>query len=491
MKKQSIRRQVAITTIVLLAVTILICLLANILFLESIYTIDKKKSLIELYEFLQDNVEDERSADEDEEFCNTLLKACGRYNLNMIILDEANVPWFYAGIDIENLSTKLVKYRWDILPPRKVLEQEKAYVIQTTMDTRTKTGNMEMWGRLDNGYTFLFTTPLESMAESAAISNKFLTAIGIAAVILGGIIAWIYSGKISKPILKLADLSEQITHLDFEAKYTGTDKNEIGILGNNMNTLSESLEKTISELKSANIELQQDIRKKEEIDKQRQEFIGNVSHELKTPIALIQGYAEGLREGITDDPESMNFYLEVIGDEAERMNRMVKSLMTLNELESGHNHMTMERFDLAALVRNYINNADILVKEQQARVVVDAPETLYAWGDEFKVEEVFMNYFSNAVHHVSGDAPEIRVIMKQLEDKARVVVYNTGAHIPKEDLAHIWDKFYKVDKARTRAYGGSGVGLSIVKAIMTGMQQGYGVENTEGGVAFWFELSTK
>ena len=258
-----------------------------------------------------------------------------------------------------------------------------------------------------------------------------------------------------------------------------------------MNSLSKSLEQTISELKTANLELQQDIQKKEEIDLQRREFIGNVSHELKTPIALILGYAEGLKEGITDDPESMNYYLEVIGDEAERMNRMVKNLMTLSELESGNQHVTMERFDLVALVRNYINSADILIKEQNVSLSITSPESLFVWGDEFKIEEVVMNYFSNAIHHVSGEKKEIRIYVEQMGEKARVTVFNTGSHIPEEDLEHIWDKFYKVDKARTRAYGGSGVGLSIVKAIMTGLKQEYGAENVEDGVSFWFELNTK
>ncbi len=488
MKRHSIRKQVAVTTIVLLAVTILICLLANMLFLERIYTWEKKQGLIETYLLLNANAGMEEMA--GEEFVISLENACRKNNLNMIILSERNIPLLYVGMDLESLSSKLVQYRWGYIPSRETLEQTENYVIHTTMDNRTKNNNMEMWGQLDNGYTFLFTTPMESMEESAVISNRFLTIIGVISVIIGGITAWIYSGKISKPILKLADLSEKITHLDFEEKYSGADKNEIGILGNNMNTLSESLEKTISELKTANMELQKDIQHKEEIDRQRQEFIGNVSHELKTPIALIQGYAEGLREGITEDPAGMDYYLEVICDESERMNRMVKSLMTLNELESGHNHIMVERFDLVALVRNYINNADILLKEQKARVVVNAPQNLYVWGDEFKVEEVLMNYFSNAIHHVGGGRPEIRISITQLTDKARVTVYNTGNPIPEEDMAHIWDKFYKVDKARTRAYGGSGVGLSIVKAIMNGMQQEYGVQNVEGGVQFWFELST-
>ncbi len=487
MKKQSIRKQFATTTILLIAAAILLCLLANVLFLERIYKSDKKKSMIETYELLNTNaVSMERLS--SEEFLIELENACARYNLDMILLNEKRYPLLYTVKDFEALSGKLVQHVLGVFSAEEILAQENQYEIYTSLDSRTNTTKMEMWGVLDNGYMFLFTTPLESIEESAAISSKFLFAIGVAAAVLGGIIAWIYSGKISNPILKLAQLSEEITQLNFEAKYSGNDRNEIGILGKNMNSLSESLEQTISKLKTANLELQQDIQKKEEIDAQRQEFIGNVSHELKTPIALIQGYAEGLKEGVTDDPESMNYYLEVIGDEAERMNRMVKSLMTLSELENGGGHVTMERFDLVSLVRNYISNADILMKEQRPRLIISSPEVLYAWGDEFKVEEVVMNYFSNAVHHVSGAEKEIRITIEQRDKKARVTVFNTGSHIPEEDLGHIWDKFYKVDKARTRAYGGSGIGLSIVKAVMTGLCQPFGAENVEGGVSFWFEL---
>ena len=489
MKKQSIRKQFAVTAIVLVAVTILICFLANVLFLERVYKSDKEKSLIETYELLNDNAK--KGSLTGEEFLIKLENACTRYNLDMILLNEKNYPMITSAMNYEALSRKLMQYILGIAPSTEALVQEEAYVIVSITDNRTNTTNMEMWGRLDNGYTFLFSTPMESIKESAAISSRFLCVIGVISVVLGGMIAWIYSGKISNPILKLAQLSEQITKLDFDVKYTGNEKNEIGILGNNMNSLSESLEQTISELKTANLELQQDIQKKEEIDLQRQEFIGNVSHELKTPIALIRGYAEGLKEGVTDDPESMNYYLDVICDEAERMNHMVKSLMTLSELESGRNHVVMERFDLVSLVKNYINSADILIKEQEVKLSISSPECLFAWGDEFKVEEVIMNYFSNAIHHVEGDEKAIRISIEQRGEKARVTVFNTGKPIPEEDLAHIWDKFYKVDKARTRAYGGSGVGLSIVKAIMTGLKQEFGVDNVEGGVAFWFELSTK
>lgn len=488
-KKQSIRLQMAITTIILIAVTILICVLANALLLQKVYVNNKKSSLIETYELLNECKKEEL---EDESYQKIVLqKICDVDNLKMIILDDENMVKFCSAMDWETLSTKLVQYSFGIMPIREVMEENGKYVTQKTVNARTKSSYIEMWGRLDNGYIFLLVTALESMEESAVISRNFMCITGFFTMILGGVIAWVYSGKISNPILRLAELSEKIKMLDFEAKYTGEEKNEIAVLGNNMNSLSKSLERTISELKTANMELQQDIKKKEEVDIQRKEFIGNVSHELKTPIALIQGYAEGLREGISDDPENIDYYLEVICDEAERMNRMVKNLMALNELESGYQKMTMERFDLVDLVKNYINNADVLLKDTDTKLTIKAPESLYVWGDEFKIEEVVMNYFSNAVHYVSGAEKEICITVEKVGEKARVTVFNTGSYIPEEDIAYIWDKFYKVDKARSRSYGGSGVGLSIVKAIMSGLGQQYGVENREDGVAFWFELAIK
>ena len=486
MKKKSIRQQVAFTTILMIALTILICVLANALFLRRVYVNNKKQNLIETYQFINEySSKNDRYSDW---FAMTLENKCEINNLKAIVLDELWMPVTYYSMNYIAMREKLMLYQSGQYKVIETLEENDKYFIHTIVDSKTKLSNMEMWGYLDNGYLFVITTPQESIEESAAVSRDFMFLIGFFAVILGGTIAWIYSGKISTPILKLAEISERIKNLDFEAKYTGNDNNEIGILGENINSLSLSLESTISELKTANIELQQDIKKKEKIDEQRKEFIANVSHELKTPIALIQGYAEGLKEGITDDPENINYYLEVICDESERMNRMVKSLMTLNELENGYQNMNMERFDLAALVRNYVSNAEVLLRDSGAKVKIDGPESIYVWGDEFRVEEVIMNYFSNAVHYVSGDVKEVRIEIERKDNKARVTVFNTGSWIPTEDIERIWDKFYKVDKARTRIYGGSGVGLSIVKAIMTGLGQNYGVQNKENGVAFWFEL---
>ena len=335
-----------------------------------------------------------------------------------------------------------------------------------------------------------FEVRVESMRESASISNRFLLYIGSVLIVVSILLIWYFSKRITDPIRELARLSDRMADLDFDAKYTSGGSNEIGELGENFNRMSEKLESTISELKKANNSLQKDIEQKDKLEKMRNEFLGNVSHELKTPIALIQGYAEGLKEGVNEDAESREFYCDVIMDEASKMNQMVKNLLTLNQLEFGDEDIVFERFNLTALVKGVLQSMEIMADQAGAKIMLHTEEDIYAWADEFKVEQVVRNYVSNACHHVSGDMV-IEVKMVQKDGKVRVSVFNTGNPIPEADAPHIWDKFYKVDKAHTREYGGNGIGLSIVKAIMKSFNQEYGVKNYDNGVEFWFELDVQ
>ena len=177
-------------------------------------------------------------------------------------------------------------------------------------------------------------------------------------------------------------------------------------------------------------------------------------------------------------------------NEAAKMNRMVKNLLTLNELEFGNEVVTMERFDLAFMIHNMLQSTRILFEQKQVRLIYEQKEPVYVWANEYKLEEVLNNYISNALNHVEGEKI-IKITLLSQSDRVRVGVFNTGKPIPEEDLLKIWDKFYKVDKARTREYGGSGVGLSIVKAILESMHRNYGAVNYENGVEFWFDLDSR
>ena len=485
--KYSIRKQFTLVFGLLMAGTILLCWFINNTFLEDYYLRNKERAMLSAYAVI--NKASNEEAFDSEAFDIEFQMICGRNNINIIILDAETKTLKTSMNNYQILSRQLLDYLFDqnMDPESRVLFKEDNYEMNIIRDDRTQQEYVDMWGVLDNGNLFLFRSPLESIRQSVAVANRFLAYVGLVSVLISALVIWLVSRTVTEPIMELTQISERMSRLDFDAKYTGNSKTEVALLGRNINELSETLENTISELKSANNELQRDIEKKNKIDEMRKEFLSNVSHELKTPIALIQGYAEGLREGINDDAESREFYCEVIMDEASKMNNMVKKLLTLNQLEFGNDTVTMERFDVTALIKNYLQSVDILCKQKEIKVQMENTPAIHVWADEFMVEEVFGNYFTNAMNHVAGDKV-IDVKLVTEDKKVRISVFNSGQPIPEESLPHIWEKFYKVDKARTRAYGGSGVGLSIVKAIMESMNQEFGVINYDNGVEFWFEL---
>ena len=483
--KYSMKRQFAFLFITLVTGTILLCLILNSTLLGTYYLNNKKNALVSAYYSI--NAASNAGDITSEEYDIELRKICEKYNIQVLVADGKSEAVKYSMNDPQIVLKRLLDNIFLGVDEDGLLLNADTYKMQLIRDDRTQTDYIEMWGLLDNGYLFMLRSALEGIRESVSLSNQFLTYAGGAAILVSIFLVLWLSNRVTKPILELADISERMKHLDFEAKYTGKDKTEIAILGNNINELSEALEETISELKTANNELLKDIERKDKMDERRREFLSNVSHELKTPIALIQGYAEGLKEGINEDAESREFYCDVIMDEAAKMNSMVKNLLTLNQLEAGNDVVNMERFDVIALIKNYIASSEILLRQKEISVRMEDYGPIYVWGDEFRVEEVFMNYFTNAINYAQKEKV-IDVKVAKAQERVRISVFNTGEPIPQESVDHLWEKFYKVDKARTREYGGSGVGLSIVKAIMESMNQEYGVVNYDNGVEFWFEL---
>ena len=376
---------------------------------------------------------------------------------------------------------------------RTIISSNDKYTLQKVYDERLGDYYLEIWGTLDNGYSIILRTPIQGIKDNVNISTTLIKYVGGAILIVGIISAFVVSTYITRPIKQLSDIAERMSEMDFDARYEGSDKGEIGLLGKSMNNMSEKLEHNIAELKKANLELKKDIDKKEKLEIMRTDFLSNVSHELKTPIALIQGYAEGLKEGITDDPESMGFYCDVIMDEANKMNTMVKRLLTLNQIEFGNDEPDMERFNINELIASVVDANAIRAGQKNMSIVFDnRNEQNFVWADEYKTVEVLTNYISYALNHCDGkQAIEVRTSKSEDGATLTVTVYNSGRNIAEEDLERIWEKFYKTDKARTREYGGNGIGLSIVKAIMESMGQEYGVRNVSDGVEFWFTLDCK
>lgn len=380
-----------------------------------------------------------------EEFEVAFQSIVDRNNVSIIILDTTTKTIKASSQDYDRLSEKLIGYIFgkNIAESNEIIfvDPDNKYEIHRTQDDRMSAEYVELWGILDNGDPFLIRSPLESIKEASKVSGMFFNYIIIAMmmVILVGLILY--------------------TH------YT-----------------------TVANLEKKNKQLEYDIKQKEELDNMRSEFLSGISHELKTPIALIQGYAEGLMECVNEDEESKNYYCDVIMDEASKMNSIVGKMLNINHLEFGDVEFDYSNFDIIELIGNYLNGVKILYEGNDINIDFDRTKSIMVYSDEYYVEEIFGNYFTNAVNHVDKNRV-IKIDASIINDEVvRVSVYNTGENIPEESLNRLFDKFYKVDKARTREYGGSGIGLSIVKAIMQRLGESYGVINEKDGVTFYFDI---
>lgn len=507
---KSVRSRLTVTFIGLIAVILAVIWGVNKWYLEDFYVTKKVQALNAMYTAIDAQIAEnkdngitieeamERDRDANGNITEGNLQRLIRNfsdsaNVSVLIIDNSteDATVYSTSRDTKFLKDRVDRYIFGWAKEKyTILEENEQYKIQKTYDPQRESMYLESWGFFtDNSTAFIMSAPLSSVGESVRLANQFLLYVGIIAAAIGGLVIYLTARQISKPIYRLSNLSERMSNLDFEAKYEPEkhEMEEIQVLGNSMNTLSERLEETISELKSANNQLTKDIEEKTKIDEMRKEFIANVSHELKTPIALIQGYAEGLQEGMGEEKESRDYYCDVIVDEANKMNQMVKQLLTLSSLESGNDKPVMDRFNLTELIKGVVNASKILIEQNQIQVEFDDQTPVYVWADEFKIEQVVTNYLSNAIHHIDG---EKKIIIRMIPENGlvRVSVFNTGTPIPEEAIPNLWTKFYKVDKARTRAYGGTGIGLSIVKAIMDAHNQQYGVKNWENGVEFWFTL---
>ena len=258
--KYSIRRQLAVVFSLLMMGTILLCWFINNTFLEKYYLKDKQKALMRAYQVMNSASNEDRIG--SDEFDIEFQKICGRYNIDFVLLDAKTRTLKTSTYDYEYLGRLLLDnlFGQKNSPDVSLLVEEKSYELRIAVEEKMKTEYMEMWGVLDNGNLFLFRIPLESIQESVTLANRFLAYVGIGSAIFSALVILWVSRKITDPVLELAQISQRMIQLDFDAKYTGKSGRELTMLGQNINELSCTLEKTISELKSANNELQRDMK---------------------------------------------------------------------------------------------------------------------------------------------------------------------------------------------------------------------------------------
>lgn len=411
-------------------------------------------------------------------------------NIDILILDDSfNVVYCSNQeiIDSVNILNSVYNIRSNLV------YSQKNILVQRVEESKNNQ-YLLLRADLDNGYINYIKIQVQPIKETVRISNDLLLIIGVLMIIIAAVIASIIANKFTRPILQLNSITKRMANLDFSQRYRISDtEDEINMLGRNINEMSDKLELTIGRLRSNNTKLEQNIEEKSKIDEMRKQFISDVSHELKTPIALIQGYAEGLIENVNSDEESRKFYAEVILDESNKMDEMVKRLLELMKLEYQERKFNDTEFDLIELIKEELRRNTVVIKENNIKVEFDEKKKIKVFADQEYIEQVVNNYLSNAMKHAEEKNGEKKIIIRteNKKDKIRLYVYNTGENIPKENINKIWGRFYKVDSSRNRNQGGTGIGLALVKAIMNNYNNEYGVRNLENGVEFYCDINRK
>ena len=490
----SVKVKLFITLSSTILLIIIFLIIVNNFALENFYLYNKKNTLKAVYETINNYYE---NPNQDNDIESELEKLSVKNNFDILVKDNNGINVYTTNKNfssvIGNINDILDKFNTN---KGKELESNDKFVIKKQQDLKNGLSYIMLSGKLDNGYFLYIRIPVTSIQDSVKISNNFLLLMAGFTILIASIMVSIVSRKFTEPILELNNIAKKMSNLDFSQKYKITNaKDEINDLGKSINTMSDKLEKTIKQLRSSNIELERDIEEKSKIDEMRKTFISDVSHELKTPIALIQGYSEGLLENVNTDEESRKFYAEVILDETNKMDKLVKQLLELMKLEYGKREFNNKEFNIVELEKEVIRKANVMVEGKQAEIQLDSNQEIEVFADDFYIEQVLTNYLTNAIKNVEEMYGEkyikISNEIKSEENKVCIKVFNTGKNISEENLNRIWNRFYKADESRHREDGGTGIGLAFVKAIMSNYDNKYGVRNLENGVEFYFELDMK
>jgi two-component system sensor histidine kinase VanS len=366
----------------------------------------------------------------------------------------------------------------------------KSYIFQNG-NSNNKTSHMKTIVSVlpdqHNNELIFVVSSLQPVSEAALVMQEIFIYIYIAAFIITILLSIIYSNMISKPLIKLNKTASRMSDFDFTEKYLVNSEDEIGNLGATLNFLSENLDRSLKSLKAANLKLKMDIERERNVEKMRREFVGGISHELKTPISLIEGYAEGIKDDVFEG-EDKNYYVDVIIDEAKKMGLLVADMLDLAQLENGNFKLKSQGFYIDKLINVTVKKYYNIFNNKKIDVQLNIAKEVLVFGDTMRIEQVLTNFITNAIRHTEENG-SIEILMKKDEEKVYIYVKNSGKSIEKENLTKIWDKFFKIDKSRNRELGGTGLGLAITKNILILHKSDFGVENYEEGVSFYFSLN--
>lgn len=364
----------------------------------------------------------------------------------------------------------------------------QATVFENQMSNTTKIGILSPLSlNSKNDSLIVVVSSMQPIREASSVINEFYRYLFIGFSFIALLLSFIYANLISKPLVKINKAAKRMSSMDFTVKCAVESNDEIGNLAETLNFLSSTLADALDDLKEKNRILEEDIEKERKIEEMRKDFIASVSHDLKTPIGIIEGYAEGLKDGIATG-EDAKIYLNTIIDEADKMNKLVTNMLELSKLESGSIELEIERFNILRLLRKLLKSFSLEFSNKNINVALKTDlEYSYVIGDTFQLENVLTNLISNSIKY-TPEGEDVIIEVEEKEHFVEISVENKGTYIPEDEIENLFTKFYKIDKARTSSSNSNGLGLAIVKRILTLHESDYSLSNTEDGVLFKFTL---
>ncbi|MCI6691606.1 MAG: HAMP domain-containing histidine kinase [Clostridium sp.] len=362
-------------------------------------------------------------------------------------------------------------------------------VFENAFSNTTKIGILTPMSLNQKNDSIIVTvSSMQPINEATDVIREFYFYLFLGFSLIGIFLSFVYANLISKPLVNINKVAKRMSAMDFTAKCEETTSDdEIGNLAITLNFLSSTLEKALEDLKDKNKKLEEDIEKERKLEEMRKDFVASVSHDLKTPIGIIEGYAEGLKDGIATGADAL-IYLETIIDESHKMNKLVTNMLELSKLESGNLELLIERFNILRLIQKVIKSFKLEFQSKNIKIELKTDlEYCYILGDVFQLEQVITNLLSNALKYTP---PNNKVIVEITSNGELVTisVENKGAYIPEEEIDNLYNKFYRIDKARNSSNNSNGLGLAIVKRILSLHESSYSLYNTEDGVKFEFTL---
>lgn len=332
--------------------------------------------------------------------------------------------------------------------------------------------------------TLYATASLQPVDEAVGMLSGYIPIFLAFAIVLSIIIAFFYSRTVSRPIVKITKTANAMASMDFSVKEDSRRQDELGVLSRSINTLSDNLENALGELQTANVKLKEDYENEVRQENVRREFIANASHELKTPLGVVKSYVEAIRDNVKTEKRA--YYFDVIMDETAKMDELIMQMLSLARLEQQNMILNKQKIDMGKLIHGVTNRFETLAQEKKLHLEI-CGEYGYANVDGERVKQVLSNLIDNAVKYSKPDS-EIKIKGIVCNDTIRIEVSNDCDPISEDQLAKIWERFYKVDTSHNRDMEGYGLGLSIVKKIFEMHGFEYGAFVTETGIAVWFEI---